>query len=133
MNMHFFCALVMDMNMLGWMICRDIYHMFILILLCICFCHDLFVVMDVVGTREGKIKWSRHLVIWFRNHEYNILLRKDLWSYYQILGLEFRYALGKVLGIQDRPTLRLSSHHCVLYLSPIKNHLNTFILDLHTH
>ena len=52
--------------------------MFILILPCMCFYHDLFVVMDVVGTREGKIKWSRHLVIWFRNHEYNILLRKDL-------------------------------------------------------
>ncbi|KAL4619838.1 hypothetical protein ACB092_06G109700 [Castanea dentata] len=33
------------------------------------------------------------------------------------MGLEFRYVLGKVLGTQDRPTLRLTSHHCVLCLN----------------
>ena len=60
-------------------------------------------------------------------------MRKDLWSYYQSLGSKFRYALGKVLGTQDRPTLKLASHHCVLCLNPIKNHLNTCILDSHTH
>ena len=32
------------------------------------------------------------------------------------MGSEFRYILGKVLGTQDRPTLRLASHHCVLCL-----------------
>ena len=37
-NMHLFCALVMDMNMLDWMIRRDIYQMFSLILPCIYFC-----------------------------------------------------------------------------------------------
>ena len=30
------------------------------------------------------------------------------------MGLEFRYVLGKVLGIQDHQTLRLASHYCVL-------------------
>ena len=39
---------------------------------------------------------------------------KDLWSYYQSLGSEFRYTLGKVLGTQNRPTIRLASYHCVL-------------------
>ena len=47
--------------------------------------------------------------------------RKDLWSYYYSMGSEFKYALGKVLDTQDRPTLRLASHHCVLCLNPIKN------------
>ena len=46
---------------------------------------------------EGKECRSLHL---------DILSRKDLWSYYQSMGLEFRYALGKVLGTQDHPTLR---------------------------
>ena len=36
------------------------------------------------------------------------------------MGLEFKYALGKVLGTQDRPTLRLASHHCVLILTLLK-------------
>ena len=86
-----------------------------------------------VGAREREIKWSHYLVIWSRNHEYSIFSRKDFWSYYQSLDSKFRYALGKVLDIQDRPTLKLISHHCVLYLSPIENHLNTCILDSHTH
>ena len=34
--------------------------------------------------------------------------RKDLWSYYQSMGSEFRYALRKVLGTQDRSTLGLA-------------------------
>ena len=86
-----------------------------------------------VGARESWVGWRRHLVIWSRNHEYSILMRNDLRSYYQSLGSKFRYILGKVLGTQDRPTLRLASHHCVLCFNPIKNHLNTCILDSHTH
>jgi len=41
------------------------------------------------------------------------------------MGFEFRYVLEKVLGIQDRQTLRLASHRCVLCLSLIKNMFNT--------
>ena len=70
---------------------------------------------------------------WYKNHIYSVLSRKDHLSYYQSMGSEFRYAIGKVLGTQDRPTLRLASHHCVLYLNLIKNNLNTCILNLHTH
>ena len=54
------------------------------------------------------------------------------WSYYQSLDLEFRYALGKVLGTQDHPTLRLVSYRCVLYLNLTKSTLNTCIYT-HTH
>ena len=49
--------------------------------------------------------------------------RKDLWSYYQSMGSEFRYALRKVLGTQDRPTLISASHHCVLILTLLKTNL----------
>ena len=35
------------------------------------------------------------------------------------IGLELRYGLGKVLGTQNHPTLRLASHHYVLYLNQI--------------
>ena len=49
------------------------------------------------------------------------------------MGLEFRYALGKVLGTQDHATLRLASHRFVSYLNPIKNQFNTCILNSHTH
>ena len=49
------------------------------------------------------------------------------------MSSEFRYAFGKVLGTQDRPTLRLASHHCVLHLNLIKNNFNTCILNSHTH
>ena len=31
------------------------------------------------------------------------------------MGLKFKYALEKVLGTQDRPTLRLAFHHCVCW------------------
>ena len=48
------------------------------------------------------------------------------------MGLEFRYVLGKVLGTQDRLTLRLASHHCVLRLNLDKIMFNTYILT-HTH
>ena len=48
------------------------------------------------------------------------------------MGLEFRFILGKVLGTQNRPTLRLVSHHCVLCLNLIKNMFNTCIYT-HTH
>ena len=49
------------------------------------------------------------------------------------MGSKFRYALEKVLGTQDRLTLRLASHLCVLCLNPSKNYLNTCILNSHTH
>ena len=81
---------------------------------------------------KGKKCQSHHLVIWFRNHEYSVLLRNDLRSYYQSMGSEFWYALGKVLGTQDRPTLRLTSHHYVLHPNLIKNMFNTCIYT-HTH
>ena len=55
-------------------------------------------------------------------------LRNDLWFYYQSMGSEFRYFLGKVLGTQYYQTLRLASHHCVLCLNLIKNKFNTCIL-----
>ena len=87
----------------------------------------------VVGARERDIGGNRHLFLWSKNHEYSILLRKDLWSYYQSMGSEFRYAFGKMLGTQDRLTLRLASYHCVLRPNLIKNHLNTCIQDSHTH
>ena len=48
------------------------------------------------------------------------------------MGSKFRYVLGKVLGTQDRPTLRLASHHYVLRLNLIKNMFNTCIYT-HTH
>ena len=44
---------------------------------------------------------------------------------------EFIYALGKVLGTQDRLTLRLASHHCVVHLNLIKINFNTCILNSH--
>ena len=43
------------------------------------------------------------------------------------MGSEFRYALGKVLGTQDRPTLWLASYHCVLCLDLDKIMFNTCI------
>ena len=48
------------------------------------------------------------------------------------MGSEFRYVLGKVLSTQNRPTLRLTSHHCVLRLNLIKKMFNTYIYT-HTH
>ena len=48
------------------------------------------------------------------------------------MGSEFRYALRKVLGIQDCPTLGLVSYHCVLRFNLIKNNFNTCIYT-HTH
>ena len=43
------------------------------------------------------------------------------------LGSELRYGLGKVLGTQNHPTVRLASHHCILCLNHIKDTLNTCI------
>ena len=48
------------------------------------------------------------------------------------MGSEFRYVLGKVIGTQDCPILRLASHHCVLCLNLDKIMFNTCILT-HTH
>ena len=44
------------------------------------------------------------------------------------MGSEFRYVLRKVLSTQNRLTLRLASHHCVLCLNLDK--INTLS---HTH
>ena len=52
---------------------------------------------------------------------------RTFWSYYQSMGLEFSHALGKVLGTQDRPTLKLVSHRCVLCFNLIKSMFNTCI------
>ena len=49
------------------------------------------------------------------------------------MGLKFRYILGKVLGTQDRLTLRLASHYCVLHLNLDKIKFKTCILNSHTH
>ena len=38
------------------------------------------------------------------------------------------YAIGKVLGTQNHPTLRLATHHYVLFLNPVKDILNIVIL-----
>ena len=43
------------------------------------------------------------------------------------MGSELWYGLGKVLGIQNRPMLRLASSHCVLCLNLIKGTLNIVI------
>ena len=43
------------------------------------------------------------------------------------MGSELWYGLGKVLGIQNRPILRLASSHCVLCLNLIKGTLNIVI------
>ena len=47
-----------------------------------------------------KLKPTKQIVVNYnftsRNHIYSVLSRKDLWSYYQSMGSEFRYALGKV-------------------------------------
>ena len=42
---------------------------------CLSGLHD---IMQLVGVREKWIKWSHHLVIWSRNHEYSIFSGKDL-------------------------------------------------------
>ena len=41
--------------MLGCMICRDIFYMFILILPCLYFCHDLFVVLVVMRLEHARV------------------------------------------------------------------------------
>ena len=48
------------------------------------------------------------------------------------MGSELRYGLKKVLGIQNRPTLRLASPHYVLCLNLIKGILNIVIEFTHT-
>ena len=48
------------------------------------------------------------------------------------MSLEFRYTFGKVLDTQDCPTLRMASHHCVLYLNLIKNN-SIFVSITHIH
>ena len=44
------------------------------------------------------------------------------------MGSELMYGLGKVLGTQNRPTLRLISSYCVLCLNTFKGIFNTSIL-----
>ena len=48
------------------------------------------------------------------------------------IGSELRYGLGKALGTQNHPTLRLASSHCVLCLNLIKGTLKIVILNSHT-
>ena len=48
-----------------------------------------------------------------------VLLRERTKSYYQNMGLEFRYGFGKVLGTQNHPTHGSTSSHCVLHLNLI--------------
>ena len=48
------------------------------------------------------------------------------------MGLELKYSIGKELCTQNRPTLRLASHHCVLCPNLIKNMFNTCIYT-HAH
>ena len=43
------------------------------------------------------------------------------------MGSELSYGLGKVLGTQNYPILRLASSHCILFLNPIKGTLNIVI------
>ena len=43
---------------------------------------------------------------------------------------KLRYSLGKVLGTQNRPTLRLAFFHCILCLNPIKGTHNVFMIVL---
>ena len=43
------------------------------------------------------------------------------------MSLKLRYGFEKVLGTQNRPTLRLASSYCVLCLNPIKGTLNIVI------
>jgi len=40
------------------------------------------------------------------------------------MSSELRYGLGKVLGTQNRPILRLAFSHCVLCLNPIEDIFN---------
>ena len=47
--------------------------------------------------------------------------------YYQSMSSEFRYVLENVLNTQDRSTLRLAFHHCVLRPNLIKNMFDTCI------
>jgi len=53
--------------------------------------NDIFGFFGVRHVNRGRIEYcinrhnrklSRHLVIWSGNHEYSILSRKNLWSYY---------------------------------------------------
>ena len=46
------------------------------------------------------------------------------WSYYQSMGLEFKYGDGKVLGTQPQLTHGSTSTHYVLYLNLIKGMFN---------
>ena len=56
---------------------------------------------------------------------YSVLSRKDLFYLTtRDMGSEFKYDFGKVLGTQNRPTLRFASSHCVLCLNPIKGIFN---------
>ena len=56
--------------------------------------------------------WSRHLVFVVAQEPYiwRPLKEKPFDLTNKDLGLELTYGLGKVLGIQNRPTLRLASH-----------------------
>ena len=48
------------------------------------------------------------------------------------IGSKLSYGLRKVLGTQNRPTLRLAFSHCVLCLNPIKGTFNIASILTHT-
>ena len=48
------------------------------------------------------------------------------------MGSKLRYSFRKLLGTQNRPTLRLASSHCVLCLNPIKGTFNIASILTHT-
>ena len=73
--------------------------------------------LGLVGTRERSVGVATWL---YSLGTMNI-------PYYQSMSSEFRYVLEKVLNTQDRPTLILASHHCVLRPNLIKNMFNTCI------
>ena len=61
-------------------------------------------------------------------------LRGRTKSYYQSMGLKFRYGFGKVLDTQNNPTCGLTSSYYVLHLNLIKGILNfAFYTYTHTH
>ena len=82
--------------------------------------------VDTRGVATQFLQWSR-------NHIYSILSRKELLILLpEIWVRSLGTFLEKVLDTQDRPTLMLASHHCVLRLKLIKNIFNTCILT-HAH
>ena len=77
---------------------------------------------------------SRHLVFTMVQEPYiQHLFEEGPLFYYQRYEFGVKvYSLGKVLGTQNHPTLRLASFHCFLYLNPIKGTFNIASILTHT-